>query len=75
MRPERIFGKTFHFASVENALAFLAFATKVTAPYARFVNITMKGTEVRIDYLADSIGKEIYEGLDAQLMAYASTLA
>ncbi len=75
MRPERVFGKTFHFASVENALAFLAFAAKVTAPYARFVNITLTGTQVRIDYLPDSIGKEIYESLDGQLMAYANTLA
>lgn len=75
MRPERIFGTTFHFASVENALAFLAAASKITAPYSRFVNITHSGTQVRIDFLVDSIDKEVYENLDEQLMAVASTLA
>lgn len=75
MRPERVFGKAFHFASVENALAFLAAATKITAPYSRFVNITHSGTLVRIDFLVDSIGKEVYDLLDSQLMAVASTLA
>jgi hypothetical protein len=75
MRPERVFGITFHFASVDNAVAFLAHASKVTAPYARFVNITHSGTQVRVDFLVDSIGKEVCDSLNAQLLAHANTLA
>lgn len=75
MRPERIFGTTFHFANVENALAFLARATQITAPYARFVEITHSGTQVRVSFKVDSIGKEIVDSLNAQLLASASSLA
>lgn len=75
MRPERVFGSNFHFASVENAQAFAAYASKVTAPYARFVTITQNGTTVRVEFLVDSIGKEVYEGLSAQLLATANTFA
>jgi hypothetical protein len=75
MRPERVFGVTYTFASVENAQAFQAHATKVTAPYSQFVEITLSGTQVRVIFKADSIGKEIADNLSAQLNAMASTLA
>lgn len=75
MRPERVFGVNYHFASVENAQAFLAYAAKVTAPYARFVTLSQNGTVVRVLFKADSIGKEVYESLSAQLLATANTFA
>jgi hypothetical protein len=75
MRPERDFGRIYHFASVENALAFLAYATQVTAPYARFVEITQSGTQVRVDVKVDSIGSRSYNGLSAQLLRVVSTFA
>lgn len=75
MRPERVFGVTYHFANVENALAFLAYATRVLAPYARFVEIHHSGTQVRIDMKVDSMGKELSDSLSAQLLATASTFA
>jgi pantothenate kinase len=75
MRPERVFGRIYNFATVENALAFLAYATEVTAPYARFVEITQSGNQVRVDFMIDSIGKKHYDSLSAQLLATASTFA
>lgn len=75
MRPERVFGATFNFSNAENAQAFLAHATRITAPYARFVEISLVGTQVRVIFKIDSIGKEIVEGLNAQLMATANSLA
>jgi hypothetical protein len=75
MRPERVFGNTFHFANVENAVAFAAYAAKVAAPYARFVTITQSGTQVKVEYLVDSIGKEVCDALNAQLLATAGTFA
>lgn len=75
MRPERVFGINFHFASVENAQAFLAHATRLTAPYSRFVSLHHTGTQVRVDFLVDSMPKEIYESLNSQLLAVANTFA
>lgn len=75
MRPERVFGITYNFSTVENAQAFLAHATKVTAPYSRFVEISLSGTQVRVVFKVDSIGKEIVDSLNAQLLAHAGALA
>lgn len=75
MRPERVFGTTFHFANTENAVAFAAYATKLTEPYARFVKIWQKENKVRVEFQVDSVGVEIYTALDAQLQAMASTFA
>lgn len=75
MRPERIFGVTYHFSSVENALAFLAHATRITAPYSRFVEISHSGTQVRVVFKIDSVGKEIVDNLSTQLQAHANGLA
>lgn len=75
MRPERVFGVNFHFANAENARAFAAMAEKITAPYARFVKIWQKDNKVRVEFLVDSLGHEVYAALDAQLLEMANTFA
>ncbi len=75
MRPERVFGFSFIFANLENALAFLGYCAKATAPYAAFTTITLTGTKVRVDFDSDAIGKDVVEALSAQLLATANTFA
>ena len=75
MRPERVFGRTFEFANIENAQAFFNLATKMTSAYSKFVDITLTGTVVRVDIKVDSVGEEIYQALSTQLLAAASNFA
>lgn len=75
MRPERVFGANFHFANTQNAVAFAAEAKKITEPYSRFVTIWQKENRVRVEFLVDSLGVGIYEALNAELQAVASTFA
>lgn len=75
MRPERVFGIHFTFASVENATAFAAQAAKIVAPYSRFAEIQQIDNVVRVQFQVDSIGEELYKVLNAQLLALASNFA